>query len=42
LAHGEIGKIIPDVMTGAMTPKAALDAAAVAYSKSAAEKGFLK
>ncbi|NBT54967.1 MAG: extracellular solute-binding protein [Betaproteobacteria bacterium] len=42
LAHGEIGKIIPDVMTGAMTPKAALDAAAVAYAKAAAEKGFLK
>ena len=42
LAHGEIGKIIPDVMTGAMTPKAALDAAAVAYAKAATEKGFLK
>ena len=42
LAHGEIGKIIPDVMTGAMTPKAALDAAAAAYAKAAAEKGFLK
>jgi hypothetical protein len=42
LAHGEIGKIIPDVMTGAMTPKAALDAAATAYAKAAAEKGFLK
>lgn len=42
LAHGEIGKIIPDVMTGAMTPKAALDTAAVAYAKAAAEKGFLK
>jgi multiple sugar transport system substrate-binding protein len=42
LAHGEIGKIIPDVMTGAMMPKAALDAAAAAYAKAAAEKGFLK
>ncbi|MBU3740003.1 MAG: extracellular solute-binding protein [Rhodoferax sp.] len=42
LAHGEIGKIIPDVLTGAMAPKAALDAAAAAYTKAATEKGFIK
>ena len=42
LAHGEIGKIIPDVLTGALAPKAALDAAAAAYTKAATEKGFIK
>lgn len=42
LAHGEIGKVIPDVLSGAMSPKQALDAAALAYSKAATEKGFLK
>jgi hypothetical protein len=42
LAHGEIAKIIPDVMTGALSPKAALDAAAAAYVKAATEKGFIK
>ena len=25
LAHGEIGKVLPDVMSGAMAPKQALD-----------------
>jgi hypothetical protein len=29
-------------MTGALAPKAALDAAASAYARAAAEKGFLK
>jgi multiple sugar transport system substrate-binding protein len=42
LAHGEIGKVLPDALTGATTPKAALDAAAAAYAKAAAEKGFIK
>ena len=42
LAHGEIGKIIPDVLTGAMAPRAALDSAAAAYAKAATEKGFIK
>ncbi|NJS36749.1 MAG: extracellular solute-binding protein [Brachymonas sp.] len=42
LAQGEIGKVIPDVLTGAMTPKAALDVAAAAYVKAATEKGFIK
>lgn len=42
LAHGEIGKVLPDVLSGAMAPKAALDAAAAAYVKAATEKGFIK
>lgn len=42
LAHGEIGKVLPDVMTGAMSPKQALDVAAAAYTKAATEKGFIK
>ena len=42
LAQGEIGKIVPEVLTGAMAPRAALDAAAAAYAKAAAEKGFIK
>jgi ABC-type glycerol-3-phosphate transport system substrate-binding protein len=42
LAHGEIGKVIPDVLSGAATPKQALDAAAAAYAKAATEKGFIK
>ncbi len=42
LAHAEIGKLLPDALTGAISPKAALDAAAAAYLKVAAEKGFVK
>lgn len=42
LAHAEIGKVLPEVMSGAMSPKQALDAAAAAYAKAAAEKGFIK
>ena len=42
LAHAEIGKVLPDALTGGVTPKAALDAAAAAYAKAAAEKGFIK
>jgi multiple sugar transport system substrate-binding protein len=42
LAHAEIGKLLPDALTGAAAPKAALDAAAAAYRKLAVEKGFLK
>lgn len=42
LAHGEIGKVLPDVLSGAMAPKQALDVAAAAYTKAAAEKGFIK
>ena len=42
LARGEIGKVLPDALTGAMTPKAALEAATLAYTKAATEKGFIK
>ena len=42
LAHAEIGKVLPDALAGTMSPKQALDAAAIAYAKAAAEKGFIK
>jgi multiple sugar transport system substrate-binding protein len=42
LATGELGKLIPEALGGGMTPKQALDAAAVAYTKAATEKGFIK
>jgi multiple sugar transport system substrate-binding protein len=42
LAHGEIGKVLPDALTGKMSAKAALDAAAAAYIKAAREKGFIQ
>ena len=42
LAAGELGKLVPEAMGGTMTPRQALDAAAVAYTKAATEKGFLK
>ena len=42
LAHAEIGKVLPEALTGTLSPKAALDAAAQAYLKVAAEKGFVK
>ena len=42
LAHGEIGKILPEALAGKMTAKQALDAAALAYTKAATEKGFIK
>ncbi len=42
LATGELGKMIPEALGGTMTPKQALDAAAVAYTKAATEKGFIK
>ena len=41
-AHAELGKVIPEVLSGAMAPKAALDQAAAGYAKVATEKGFLK
>ena len=41
-AHSELGKVIPEVLSGAMAPKAALDQAAAGYAKVATEKGFLK
>ena len=42
IAHGEIGKILPEALAGTITPKEALDTAATAYAKAAAEKGFIK
>ena len=42
LATGELGKLIPEALGGTMSPKQALDAAAVAYTKAATEKGFIK
>ncbi len=40
LAHGEIGKVLPEALTGQRAVQSALDAAASAYRKSAVEKGF--
>ncbi len=42
LAVGELGKSVPEALGGTMSPKQALDAAAAAYAKAAAEKGFIK
>jgi multiple sugar transport system substrate-binding protein len=42
LATGELGKMIPEALGGTMTAKQALDAAALAYTKAATEKGFIK
>lgn len=42
VAYGELGKILPEALAGTMTPRQALDAAAVAYTKAATEKGFIK
>ncbi len=42
LAHGEIGKILPDALSGKLAPKAALSAAAVAYRKAARDQGFIR
>jgi len=42
LAHGEIGKILPEALTGRLTAKAALDIAASNYTRAATEQGFIK
>ncbi len=42
LAHAEVGKLLPDALVGERTPKAVLDAAAAAYLRSAAGKGFIR
>jgi multiple sugar transport system substrate-binding protein len=42
LAHSEIGKVLPDALTGRLTAKAALDVAANAYIRAAVEQGFIK
>jgi len=42
LAHGEVGKVLPDALAGVRPVQVALDAAAAAYRRSAMEKGFLR
>jgi ABC-type glycerol-3-phosphate transport system substrate-binding protein len=42
LAHGEVGKLLPEALAGERTPQAVLDAAAAAYLRSATEKGFIR
>ena len=42
LAHGEIGKVLPEALSGRLSAKQALDGAALAYAKAAKEKGFIK
>ena len=41
LAHGELGKVLPDAMIGRRSPRAALADAAAAYTRAAVEKGIL-
>ena len=42
LLQTELGKIIPDVLTGAVSPRAGLLIASEGYAKAAADKGFIK
>jgi hypothetical protein len=42
LAHGQLGKVLADALTGQRTPQAVLAAAAGAYREAAVEKGYLK
>lgn len=42
LAHGELGKVLPEALTGERAVPSALDAAAAAYRRIAVEKGFAK
>ncbi len=42
LATVELGKLVPEALGGTMTPKQALDAAALSYTKAATEKGYIK
>ena len=42
LAHGEIGKVLPEALSGRLSAKQALDGAASAYAKAAKEKGFIR
>ena len=42
LAHAEVGKLLPEALAGERTAQAVLDAAAAAYQRSAAEKGFIR
>jgi ABC-type glycerol-3-phosphate transport system substrate-binding protein len=42
LAHGEVGKVLPEALSGQRAPADALAAAAEAYARIAAEKGFAR
>ncbi len=42
LANGEIGKLLPEALSGKISAKEALDAAAAAYTQAATEKGFIQ
>ena len=42
LAHGEIGKLLPDALVGNSGAQAVLDFAAAAYTRAATEKGFVR
>ena len=42
LAHGEIGKNLPDALVGQRSAQEALDFAAAAYTRAAAEKGYIR
>ena len=42
LAHGEVGKVLPDALAGVRPVQVALDAAAAAYRRAAVDKGFLR
>ena len=42
LAHGEVGKLLPDALAGERAPHAVLNAAAAAYRQSAIEKGYIR
>ncbi len=42
LLQGEMGKTIPDVLAGTVSPRAGLIMVSEAYSKAAAEKGFIR
>ena len=42
LALGEVGKVLPDAIKGERPAAAVLAAAAAAYQRAAAEKGFIR
>ena len=42
LAHGQIGKVLADAVSGTRDTRAVLEGAAAAYRQAAVEKGFLK
>ena len=42
LLHSELGKVLPEVLAGTVSPRAGLLIVSEAYSKAAADKGFIK